>query len=58
MTVRPGEAGQTAVFEGTGDSPNRVIFTRKSADALDIIVERTRDGKVQSTVFAYTRIKQ
>ena len=50
--------GQTAVFEGTGDSPNRVIFTRKSADALDIIVERTRDGKVQSTVFAYTRIKQ
>ena len=38
-------------------NPNRVIFTRKSADALDIVVERMRDGKVQSTVFAYTKVK-
>ncbi len=49
--------GQTAVFEGTGANPNRVTFTRKSADALDIVVERTRDGQVVSTVFPYTRVK-
>jgi hypothetical protein len=49
--------GQTAVFEGTGENPNRVIFTRKGPDALDIVVERLRDGQLQSTVFAYTRVK-
>ncbi|HTV02067.1 MAG TPA: DUF6265 family protein [Luteitalea sp.] len=49
--------GQTATFEGIGENPNRVIFTRKSADDLDIVVERMRDGKVQSTVFAYTKVK-
>ncbi len=50
--------GQTAVFEGIGANPNRVTFTRKSADALDIIVERVgRDGKPTSTVFPYTRVK-
>jgi hypothetical protein len=50
--------GQTAVFEGTGENPNRVTFTRKSADALDIIVERVgRDGQPTKTVFPYTRVK-
>lgn len=50
--------GQTAVFEGTGENPNRVIFTRKGPDALDITVERVgRDGKPTSTVFPYTRVK-
>lgn len=49
--------GQTAVFEGTGANPNRVIFTRTRADALDIVVERMRDGQLQRTVFAYTRVK-
>ncbi len=50
--------GQSAVFEGTGENPNRVTFTRKSADALDIIVERVgRDGQLTRTVFPYTRIK-
>jgi len=49
--------GQTAVFEGTGENPARVTFTRKSAGALDIIVARQRDGKVVDTVFAYTQVK-
>lgn len=48
---------QTAIFEGTGANPNRVIFTRKGADALDITVERMRDGQLQRTVFAYTRVR-
>ncbi len=50
-------AGQTAVFEGTGENPTRVTFTRKSADALDIVVARLRDGKIAETVFPYTRVK-
>jgi hypothetical protein len=49
--------GQTAVFEGTGENPTRVTFTRKAADALDIIVSRVRDGKIADTVFPYTRAK-
>ena len=49
--------GQTAVFEGTGANPNRVTFTRTSPDALDIIVERERDGQLQKTVFPY-RLKR
>lgn len=47
--------GQTAVFEGTGENPARVTFTRKSADALDIVVSRLRDGKIVDTVFAYRK---
>lgn len=46
-------SGQTAVFEGTGENPNRVTFTRKGPDALDIIVARVRDGKIAETVFPY-----
>jgi hypothetical protein len=34
-----------------------VTFTRKSADALDIVVARLRDGKIAETVFPYTRVK-
>jgi hypothetical protein len=50
--------GQTAVFEGTGENPNRVTFTRKSADALDIVVERVgKDGQPTRTVFPYTRVE-
>jgi hypothetical protein len=49
--------GQSAVFEGTGENPARVTFTRKSAGALDIIVARMRDGKIAETVFAYTQVK-
>lgn len=48
--------GKTAVFEGTGDNPARVTFTRKTDDALDIVVARMRDGKIAETVFAYTRV--
>ena len=48
---------RTAIFEGTGENPNRVTFTRKSAEALDITVERIRDGQPVSTVFAYRRIE-
>lgn len=50
-------SGQTAVFEGTGESPNRVIFTRTSPDALTIRVERLRDGAIAGTDFNYTRIE-
>lgn len=49
--------GQTAVFEGTGENPPRVTFTRTSPDALSIVVERMRDGAVAATTFPYTRIK-
>ena len=49
--------GQTAVFEGTGENPARVTFTRKSPGALDIVVARIRDGKLAETVFAYTQVK-
>jgi hypothetical protein len=49
--------GQTAVFEGTGTNPNRVIFTRTSPDALTIRVERVRDGALAGTDFNYTRIR-
>ncbi len=49
--------GQTAVFEGTGENPNRVIFTRTSPDALTIRVERLRDGVLTGTDFKYTRLR-
>lgn len=49
--------GQTAVFEGTGENPTRVTFSRKSANALDIIVGRARDGKIVDTVFAYRKVQ-
>jgi hypothetical protein len=49
--------GQTAVFEGTGANPNRVIFTRTSPDALTIRVERVRDGALAGTDFNYTKIR-
>lgn len=49
--------GQMAVFEGTGENPNRVIFTRTSPDALTIRVERVRDGALTGTDFNYTRVK-
>lgn len=49
--------GQTAVFEGTGGNPNRVIFTRTSPDALTIRVERVRDGALAGTDFNYRRVK-
>ena len=48
---------QTAVFEGTGENPTRVTFTRTSPDALSIVVERMRDGKPVATTFPYTRIR-
>lgn len=44
--------GQTAVFEGTGQNPNRVIFKR-TGDKLDIVIERLRDGQLTQTVFPY-----
>ena len=47
---------QSAVFEGTGENPNRVTFTRTSASALDITVERMRDGQPVKTVFAYKSV--
>ena len=49
--------GQTAVFEGTGTNPNRVIFTRTSPHALTIRVERVRDGALAGTDLNYTRIR-
>lgn len=49
--------GQTAVFEGTGANPNRVIFTRKPGDKLDIVIERLRDGQLTQTVFPYALVK-
>lgn len=49
--------GETAVFEGTGENPNRVIFTRTSPDALTIRVERVRDGALAGTDFKYTRLR-
>jgi len=49
--------GQTAVFEGTGPNPNRVIFTRTSADGLTIRVERLRDGAIAGTDFQYRRLE-
>lgn len=49
--------GQTAVFEGTGENPTRVTFTRTSPDALSIVVERMRDGAPVATTFPYTRIR-
>lgn len=49
--------GETAVFEGTGENPARVTFTRKAPDALDIIVGRMRDGQIAQTVFAYKQVK-
>lgn len=51
-------SGQTAVFEGTGENPARVTFTRKGPDALDIIVGRLRDGKIAETVFAYKQVQR
>ena len=50
--------GTTAVFEGIGPNPNRVTFVRKAPDALDIIVERARDGKPVATTFPYTLVKK
>lgn len=50
--------GQTAVFEGTGENPTRVTFTRKGPDALDIVVARARDGKIAETVFPYKLVKR
>ena len=50
--------GQTAVFEGTGENPARVTFTRKGPDALDIVVARARDGKITETVFPYKQVKR
>jgi hypothetical protein len=49
--------GEKAVFIG-GDaaSPIRITFTRKGTDALDIVVERRRDGAPVSTTFNYKRI--
>lgn len=49
--------GQMAVFEGTGENPTRVTFSRTSPDALSIVVERMRDGKPVATTFPYTRIR-
>lgn len=49
--------GETAVFEGTGENPTRVTFTRTSPEALSIVVERMRDGKPVATTFPYTRIR-
>jgi hypothetical protein len=49
--------GQTAVFEGTGENPARVTFTRKGPGALDIVVTRMSNGKLADTVFAYTQVK-
>jgi len=49
--------GQTAVFEGTGENPTRVTFTRTSPDALTIRVERMRDGALTGTDFNYARIR-
>ncbi len=49
--------GKTAVFEGTGENPARVTFTRKADNALDIVVARMRDGKIAETVFAYTQVR-
>jgi hypothetical protein len=40
---------QMAVFEGTGENPARVTFTRTSPEALSIVVERMRDGKPVAT---------
>ncbi len=48
---------QTAVFEGTGENPTRVTFTRTSPEALSIVVERMRDGQPVATTFPYTRIR-
>lgn len=49
--------GQTAVFESTGPNALRITFTRKSTDALDIVLDRVRDGKPVQTVFAYSHVK-
>jgi hypothetical protein len=49
--------GQKAVFIG-GDaaSPIRITFTRPGPDALDIVVERHRDGAPVATTFNYKRL--
>jgi hypothetical protein len=50
---------RTAVFVGgTPESPVRITFTSPDPAALNITVERQRDGKPVSTEFKYTRIKQ
>jgi len=46
----------TAEFEGTGENPNRVIFTRTSPTALTIRVERMRDGALTGTDFNYVTV--
>ncbi|HEV3484105.1 MAG TPA: DUF6265 family protein, partial [Vicinamibacterales bacterium] len=50
---------RTAVFVGgTAASPVRITFRSPDANALNITVERQREGKPVSTEFKYTRIKQ
>ena len=49
--------GRTAVFEGgTPASPTRITFTSPDPAALNIVVERQRDGKPVATEFKYARI--
>jgi hypothetical protein len=51
--------GRTAVFVGgTPDNPVRITFRSPDSSALNISVERQRDGKSVVTEFKYTRIKQ
>ena len=48
--------GRRAVFENmTPTGPVRVTFSSPDAAALDIVVERTREGKPAATTFAYRR---
>jgi hypothetical protein len=47
--------GEMAVFESTGPNALRITFSKPSKDALNIVLDRVRDGKPTQTVFAYTR---
>lgn len=51
--------GQKAVFEsGPAGSLTRLTFTSPAPDAVTIVVERTRDGKLTATDFKYARVKR